>query len=82
MLDFSTEIHVDTEGFRLGLFNFTFNYSESMVTLDTSNGNGGIEQGPDGFLITMTDSQPGSFTVDGIHETDYANGNDLHLLTI
>ena len=64
------------------MFDFTFNYSESMVTLDTTSGNNGIEEGLDGFLLTMTDSQPGVFTVNGVHETGYTSENDLHLLTI
>jgi hypothetical protein len=80
--DFTTELHVNTMGFNLATYNFTIDYDETLIDIDTENGTGGVEEGRQGFIVSVVGYEPGSIIVQGIFEPGAIGGNDIHLCTI
>jgi hypothetical protein len=84
--NFSMEVHMDTGGKDLAAFNMYFDFDASFVGIDTTQGDDGIDKGVDAtsYLLfpNITDIANGHLRFAGMAASGYANGNDVHLITI
>ena len=83
--NFDMEVHMDTGGKDLGAFNMYFDFDAAEVTIDLTN-NDGIDRGSDTSSYTIMsnpdDIANGHFRFAGMTASNYANGSDVHLVTI
>ncbi len=84
--NFDIEIHLDTGGKDVGAFNMYFDFDPSQISVDITQGNNGLENGTDttGYMVVSNadDITNGHYRFAGITSSDYANGSDVHLITI
>ena len=84
--NFDMEVHMDTGGKDLGAFNMYFDFEATEVTVDTTQGTDGIDKGTDTSSYTILsnpdDIANGHFRFAGMTASSYANGSDVHLVTI
>jgi len=84
--NFEMEVHMDTGGKDLGAFNMYFDFDPDFVEIDTAQGTDGVDKGVDTssylMVINITDIANGHLRFAGITASGYANGSDVHLVTI
>ena len=84
--NFDIEVHVDTGGKNLGGFNMYLDFDASKLTIDTTQGTNGIDKGNDTSNYTIdsntTDITNGHLRFAGITASGYANGSNVHIITI
>lgn len=84
--NFNIEVHMDTGGKDLGAFNMYFDFDASFVEIDTTQGDDGVDKGIDttSYLLfpNISDIANGHLRFAGIAASGYANGSDVHLVTI
>ena len=83
---FNVEVHMDTGGKDIGAFNLYFDFDPTKVTVDTSIGNNGLDNGADTASYTIMSNADelasGHYRFAGIATSNHANGSDVHLVTI
>jgi predicted RNA-binding protein with EMAP domain len=80
--NFSVEIHVNTGAQKIAAYGIYIGYNTEVLALDTSMGESGISEGPDGFIAAVNAKQPGLVRVSGFDTSGEGPGTDLHLLTV
>jgi hypothetical protein len=80
--DFTLETHVNTGNQRLAAYAFSISYPPDILDVNTDAGINGVEAGPEGFLIAVNVSRPGSLNVGGYDINGKGPDNDLNLITI
>jgi hypothetical protein len=79
--DFTTELHLDSGHYTLAAYGIDIAYDSSIIEVDTSAGNNGVEAGPDGFLAAVG-SGSNLLRLSGFDTSGTGPGGDLHVLTI
>jgi len=79
---YSDEVHANSGTSKLGAYQFTITYDESIIAVDTTKGMDGVEAGPDGFFAAVNANTPGTLIVNGFSTAGTGPGSDLHVLTI
>jgi len=90
---FDMEVHIDTGGKNLGAFNMYFDFDPTDMTIDVTQGidpssdtGRGFHKGGDtANYMMMSNSEDianGHFRFAGITASNYANGNNQHIITI
>ncbi len=84
--NFEMEVHMDTGGKDLSAFNMYFDFDPDLVEIDTTQGTDGVDKGADAssylMVVNITDIANGHLRFAGITASGYANGSDVHLVTI
>ena len=84
--DFSIEVHIDTGGKDIGVFNMYLDFDPSLVTVDTTQGTDGADKGADTtdytVMSNVDDIANGHYRFAGMTASGHANSGDAHLVTI
>ena len=84
--NFDMEVRMDTGGKNIGAFNMYFDFTTSDISIDTTQGDSGIDKGADissySALVNADDIVNGHIRFGGMTVSGYANANDIHLATI
>jgi hypothetical protein len=83
---FDIEVHLDTNEKNLGAFNLYFDFNPTYISIDTAQGDSGISKGADtssySVMVNPDDLANGHLRFAGIAASGYANGANVHLVTI
>jgi hypothetical protein len=81
---YSDEIHVNSGSSAVAAYKFIITYNENVLSIDTSQGEGGtgVSPGADGFMMAANPGTPGILVVNGADPFGKGPGSDMHFLTI
>ncbi|MBN2440959.1 MAG: hypothetical protein JXJ04_06425 [Spirochaetales bacterium] len=80
--NFATEIHANTGSQRLAAYGFNIIFANSLVSVNTSVGKDGVDEGPDGFIAAVNATASGLLIVSGFDASGSGPGSDLHIVTV
>ncbi|MBN2737270.1 MAG: hypothetical protein JXR70_09840 [Spirochaetales bacterium] len=80
--NFDTEIHVNTGTEQLGSYQFEIHYDPSIIAVDTTLGNNGVDPGKEGFLAAVNSMKPGILIFNGFNAFGSTPSENLHLATV
>lgn len=84
--DFSLEIHLNTGYGRVAVYAFELTWimprEGAIIYVNTSIGESGVEEGPDGFVSAVNANNPGNLIISGFDTAGRGPGTDLHFLTV
>ncbi|MBN2440430.1 MAG: hypothetical protein JXJ04_03775 [Spirochaetales bacterium] len=80
--DFSLELRVNSGDQKLAAYGIEIEYDTTIVAVDTSLGNHGVDDGPDGFIAAVNANNPGTLIISGFNTDGTGPGENLHVLTL
>lgn len=84
--NFDIEVHMDTGGKKLGVFNMYFDFYTDNIAINTDQGDNGADKGADvssySVIVNADDISNGHLRFGGMTASGYADGSDVHLVTI
>ena len=80
---FDLEIHVKSKKQKLGAYNFTITFDNTLLNVDTTLGTDGVSAGRDGFITAVnTNNGAGNVVVNGFNVAGTGPGNNLRVLVV
>jgi hypothetical protein len=80
---FDLEVHVDSGTKKLGAFDFTITFNQSLLNIDTAKGTSGVSAGVDGFISAVNPNNgAGTLIVNGFNINGTGPGSNLRVLII
>jgi len=80
---FEIDINASISHHKIGSYQFELTFDPSLIEIDTSIGNNGVERGDDGFVsVVNVDNSKGTVIINGFDTTGIEPGDNLNIVKI